>query len=449
MGYVAHKKQALAHKAFMADGFRRGILLWGRQTGKTFFSVNHIWISSVLEQGRYFIVFKTYKQAHEVVWRQYVSLIPPELIYKKNEQDLLIELNYVENSQIKLPSGEVVTVNHDKNKPRSTIQLLGSDQADSHRGFRAHGIIFDEYGDQDPTNFDEVYEPMFTTTGGWALFVGTPRGFNHFYEMIMLRKNDPEWFYQEGTWRDSPYVLKESMDRARRDAEKKGTLSAFMQEYELEFRSVQGAVFPQFDRNLHVVLPQDIPEDELTIYAGIDFGYHTTACLFVGIDKDQNWYVFDEVYGKQEILKDILPRIRDKVMGKRLVLMVGDSQAKDAIETMSREFPIVPVVKRADSITHGLNLIRGKLRPRIQLVGEPKPTLYVSSVCKNFIQEMEQYKYPEEKPERNPSEQPVKENDHGPDALRYLVLHLKYGIQNDDKLPTASTVKQLNSYGLL
>ena len=67
----------------------------GRQSGKTYFATQHSWLSAVLEQGRYFVVFKTYKQAHEVVWRQYVPLIPKELIYKKNEQDLLIELNYV------------------------------------------------------------------------------------------------------------------------------------------------------------------------------------------------------------------------------------------------------------------------------------------------------------------------------------------------------------------
>ena len=88
MGYIASMKQALAHKAFMTDGFKRGVLLMGRQSGKTYFATQHAWISAIKDQGRYFIVFKTYKQAHEVVWRQYVPLIPKELIYKKNEQAL-------------------------------------------------------------------------------------------------------------------------------------------------------------------------------------------------------------------------------------------------------------------------------------------------------------------------------------------------------------------------
>ena len=447
MSYQPHKKQISAHLAFLTQGYKRGVLLMGRQSGKTYFATQHSWLSAVLEQGRYFVVFKTYKQAHEVVWRQYVPLIPKELIYKKNEQDLLIELNYV-NGPVTLPDGTTFEINHDTSKPRSTIQLLGSDQSDSHRGFKANGIIFDEYADQDPNNWDAVYKHFFTTTNGWAIFMGTPRGYNHFYDLIQYAKDNDRWFYQEATWRDSPYVSKQFIEEEREEAEKQGKLSTFLQEVELEFRAVQGAVYPQFSRKVHLVTPSEVPED-LTIYAGIDFGYHTTACVFVGIDKDQNWWVFDEVYGREEILKDILPRIKDKIGDKRLVLMVGDSQAKDAIETMARDFPIVPVVKRGDSIIHGIDLIRTKLKPRIQLIGEPKPTMFISTVCKNLIKEIEAYKYPEDKPDRNPSELPMKEDDHGPDALRYLALHLKYGVTKDKGIPKPSMLKEVNEFGLL
>lgn len=450
MGYQPHKKQIAAHLAFLIQGYKRGVMLCGRQSGKTFFATQHSWLSAVVEQGRYFVVFKTYKQAHEVVWRQYIPLIPKELIYKKNEQDLLIELHYVKGP-VTLPDGTVLQIEHDESKPRSSIQLLGSDQADSHRGFKANGVIFDEYADQDPNNWDAVYKHFFTTTNGWAIFMGTPRGYNHFYDLIQFAQADERWFYLEATWRDSPYVSKEFIEEERREAEKTGKLSTFLQEVELEFRAVQGAVYPQFNRKVHIVKPADIPPlGDLSIYAGIDFGWHTTAIPLVGVDKEQNWWVFDEVYGRQEILSDIMPRIRDKVADLRLILMVGDSQAKDAIETMAAKgFPIVPVVKRGDSIIHGIDLIRQKLKPRIQLIGPPKPTIFFSSVCKNLIQEMEAYKYPEDKPDRNPSELPQKEDDHGPDALRYLALHLKYGLQQEQKVPQNSILKQTNQYGIL
>ena len=450
MRYTASKKQALSHKAFMVDGFKRGVLLWGRQAGKTYFATNHAWISAVLEQGRYFIVFKTYKQAHEVVWRQYVPLIPKELIYKTNESDLLIELNYVENTPVKLPSGETIIVNHDTSKPRSSIQLLGSDQADSHRGFRANGMIFDEYGDQDSENFKLVYEPMFSTTNGWIIFMGTPRGYNHFYDLIQYAKEEDSWFYQESTWRDSPYVSEEFMANVRKEAEKRGMLSGFMQEYELEFRAVQGAVYPMFDRKVHVIKPSEVP-DELTYYGAIDFGWHTTAFLLFGVDKDQTWYLIDEVYGKEETLDNIIPRIKQVIGDKRMVLLVADSANRDAIEVMSRDFPIVGVNKANDAKGYatGIGLLTEKLKPRLQLVGLPKPSLFIGSNCKHFIYEIEAYRFPEEKPERNASDIPIKEDDHGPDAARYLFLHLKFGLVKDDKPLEFEMDKVVNQYGLL
>lgn len=451
VSYTANRKQALAHKAFMVDGFKRGVLFWGRQSGKTFFSVNQAWISATLNQGRYFIVFSTYKQAHEVVWRQYLPLIPKELIFKTNEQDLLIELNYIENTPVTLPSGETIIVNHDKDKPRSTIQLLGSDQADSHRGFKANGIIFDEYADQDPNNWGAVYEPMFTTTNGWAIFMGTPRGYNHFYDLVNDAMTEDSWYYQTATWRDSPYVSAEAIDRAKKDSTRKGTLSTFLQEYELEFRSVQGSVYPDFNREIHLVSDSDIPDD-LTYYGAIDFGWHTTAFILVGIDKDQNWWIVDEVFGKEETLDNVIPRIRLKVANKRLGLIVADSANRDAIEVMQRSFPIVGVNKANDTKGYatGIALITEKLKPRMQLVGTPKPSLFIHKSNKNFIFEMESYRFPEDKPDRNPSDVPIKENDHSMDALRYLALHLKFGLVNKTNIKMGGIPKDaiIGMYGI-
>jgi hypothetical protein len=118
--YVANKKQALAHKAFMSDGYKRGVLFWGRQSGKTYFAVNHIWISALLKQGLYGIVYKTYRQAHDIAWKQYVPMIPKELIYKKNEQELEVTLNYIKDTDVKLPDGTTITINQWERKTHVT-----------------------------------------------------------------------------------------------------------------------------------------------------------------------------------------------------------------------------------------------------------------------------------------------------------------------------------------
>jgi hypothetical protein len=311
-------------------------------------------------------------------------------------------------------------------------------------------MIFDEYADQDPDNFKVVYEPMFSTTNGWIIFMGTPRGYNHFYDLIQYAKDDDKWFYQEATWRDSPYVSEEFMANVKAEAEKRGMLSGFMQEYELEFRSVQGAVYPTFDRKVHLKPPADIPQD-LTYYGAIDFGWHTTAFLLMGVDKDQTWYVVDEVYGKEETLEDVLPRIKNVIGDKRLVLIVADSANRDAVEIMGKTYPVAGVNKANDTKGYqvGIGLVTEKLKPRMQLVGLPKPSLFIGTNCKKFIFELESYRFPEEKPERNASDVPIKENDHGPDALRYLFLHLKHGVNQDDKPLTFDIEKKVNEYGLI
>lgn len=448
INYKPHPKQVRAHLAPQ----KRKALLWGRQVGKTYWAVNHAWINATRKQGRYAIVFKTYRQAHEVVWKQYLHVIPEALRAKTNENELSITLPYVKGD-ITLPDGTKEYIEHDTSLPPSTIQFLGSDQADTHRGMKMNGIIFDEYGDQEPDNWDLVYQPMFSTTNGWAIFMGTPKGYNHWYDLTQYARENPEdWFYSEATWRDNPAVTKEFIMQVKKEAEARGSLNSFLQEYELEFRSVEGSVYPDFKRQVHCFDPQDPMPEDMTYYAGVDFGWdNPTAVIFVGIDYEDNWYVFDEIYARQTTINDLAPIIRGKMAGKRLALLVGDSAQGEHIANLQEKgFPIIPARKRGngevDSITLGIGLITQKLKPRMQLTGLPKPKLFVSAACKNFILELEQYKYPEIKKDRNANEQPIKKNDHGPDALRYLAMHLKYGITEQEK-PIASGIS-FGEYGM-
>ena len=88
-----------------------------------------------------------------------------------------------------------------------------------------------------------------------------------------------------------------------------------------------------------------------------------------------------------------------------------------------------------------------------QLYLGERPNLHVvvfGSLLRNFIKQGgAQYKFPEEKPERNASDVPIKEDDHGPDALRYLFLQLKFGLVKDDKPLEFDMQKQMNDYGLI
>lgn len=446
--YTPHPKQIAAHRAFLTEGYKRGTLFWGRQVGKTMWSVYHAWISAAMQQGQYFIVFKTYSQASQVVWKQYLHTIPKELIYKINNDDLRVEFNILEGP-LKLPGIGWVKIKHDPEQPRSSIRLLGSDQADSHRGNKAHGMIFDEYADQDPANWDDVYKWFFTTTKGWAAFMGTPKGYNHWYDMLEYANvKENGWYFSRATWRDNPAIDPSHVAAERQEAEKKGTLNSFLQEMELEFRAVQGSVYPSFKRITHVVNPQAVPEDG-TDYITIDFGYakdHPLAVNFIRVDIEDRWWVYDEIHVTETALDIVIDDIKRRMGTRRINAIIGDSARTDLIAYMQgKGLPVVPSPKTGGSIVSGIQLLQIRMKPRMQLVGPPKPQIVFSRACKYTILDFEQYKYAEVKKDRPPTELPVKKDDDHPDGIRYLALYLKYAKVKEEK-PAAPM--QFGEYGV-
>lgn len=461
--YSPHPKQALAHKAFLVDGFDRGCLFWGRQVGKSIWSVKHLELAACYKQGQYFIVFNTHKHAKDVMWRQYLHMIPKELIYETNSTDLTITFNYIK-MPIFIPGVGWQAIIHDIGKPRSSIQLLGSDYADDHRGRKADGIIFDEYQDQDPNNWEAVYKYFFTTTKGWACFMGTAKGYNHWYELLEFAKQESNkrWYYLEATWRDNPLIDPAWIEAERDEAEKTDQLDIFMQEVELQFRTVQGSVFGRFDRNFHVIKPSDIrlPVDATT-YVCVDFGWvegHPTAANIVDIDGMGKWFVTDEVHGTEIEMSTLARQIYEKLAGRRVSAVICDSARPDLIAQLRKELSkyiayvrVIAASKQpvnsVSSITTGIQLLSAMIRPKLQITGMPEPDFYIVENCSHTIFDFENYKYKEHKKDRPVSDMPVKMNDDHCDGLRYLKLYLKYGIQKQSK-PIESTIK-FNNYGLL
>ena len=79
----------------------------------------------------------------------------------------------------------------------STIQLYGADNADAMRGLYFDGVVCDEYGDWRPSVWGEILLPTLMDRKGWAVFIGTMKGKNHFYHVLQRAKNEPDWHYME------------------------------------------------------------------------------------------------------------------------------------------------------------------------------------------------------------------------------------------------------------
>lgn len=420
--YNPHPKQKAAHTA----PERYKVLNWGRQTGKSFFAINYTLVKALQKQGRYWIVAPTYRQAKDIYWKQYVSMLPKELIEKTNENELTITLKYIEDDKL--------GIKHDVNRPPSTIELKGCDDADKLRGARVDGFVFDEFAfaTEGISKWELVFEPMLLTTQGWAVFISTPNGFNFFYELANRAQTQPGWFYSHATPYDNPAVTNADIERIKRER----TEDNFYQEYMAEFRKMEGLVYREFDRQSHMVDPNDVPKDGTNI-VGIDFGFtNPFAAAFIRIDYDDNWWIYDEVYKSQLTTDQAIQIVRDKMTGTHITAMVGDPAAAEHIANFnSKGLPIIPAKKGKDSIKLGIGMVSEKLKLREQMQGKPKPKLFVASNCENFIKEIESYSYPKGTDTRNPKEEPVKKDDHLMDAVRYAVMTYQAGLQREYKFP--------------
>lgn len=159
------------------NGVKRIILVWPRRAGKDLTAVNFTLVRALERVGTYFYFLPTHRQAKRIIWdgmddegNKFLSYIPPELIADKNESELQITL-----------------VND------SIIQLIGADTIDTSAvGTNCIGAVFSEYSIQKQAGWDYV-RPILRKNGGWALFIYTPRGHNHGYELYDLNKTNPEW----------------------------------------------------------------------------------------------------------------------------------------------------------------------------------------------------------------------------------------------------------------
>lgn len=462
--YAPFPIQQAAHRALLVDGYKRAVLYWSRRTGKTLWSVQQLMFSCMLHQGPHHIVFKEYQQAETVAWNQYLHLIPKEMIAATDKKLLTVTFNYFEGT-VRLPVIGEVTLTPDFDKPPASIRLLGSDKADQHRGGESYGMIFDEYQDQDTYGWDFVYRQFLYTTSGWATFMGTAKGDDVWndkldnaeksYQESLLpsRKREyGDWFYSKATWRENPLIKPEIIEADRKQAEIEGKLGAFYQETELIPFTQQGAVYPMFDKAIHRIKSSEVP-DEGTNYIALDFGFaegHPMAACFIRITRDNVWYQWDEIFGTGIQIDDLCAEIRTKMGDRPLTGIVADSARPDLIEYMqSRGFPVIPSPKKQNSILSGIPLMAKRLRPKIQIIGEPKPNYYVVEHCKGTIYQFQHYRYKEIKKDRPASELPDKRDDDSMDALRYLELFFKFGMQDDKIKMESSMIKNLNPYGLL
>jgi len=170
--------ESVIHPAL--DSHRFAVLVCHRRFGKTVGVINHMLKQALLcrrESPRFAYVAPYRNQAKMIAWEYikfYSSVIPKRRV---NESELYIELPSIH-----------------ANRSGARIYIIGADHPDALRGGYWDGAILDEYAQIKKELWDEVLRPALSDREGWAVFIGTPKGQNQFYETYQRALNDPAWF---------------------------------------------------------------------------------------------------------------------------------------------------------------------------------------------------------------------------------------------------------------
>jgi len=179
--------------------------------------------------------------------------------------------------------------------------------------------------------------------------------------------------------------------------------------------AAEGLVFELFNHNVHVIDPFDIPTEWLR-YRAIDFGFRNPfVCLWGAVDGDGRLFIYDEHYEREKLLKYHAEQIKKRP--GRFSCTVTDHDPQDVAELRTHGIVCSNANKSAE-------IGREKVAQRLTVQGDGKPRLFITSNCVNMISEFGRYVWEPQRDGKSAKEEPVKDNDHAMDALRYMIMHL-------------------------
>jgi phage terminase large subunit len=378
---------------------RFGCIVAHRRAGKTVACINEL-IKGAIQcdkpEPRFAYVAPYYAQAKDVAWSYLLRFTAPIPDARANESELRIDL----------PTG-------------ARIRLYGADNYDRLRGTYFDGIILDEYADMDPRAYSEVIRPALSDRQGWAVFIGTPKGRNAFWEVYDRASKDEAWYHAMHKASETGIIPASELELARKDM----TADQYDQEYECSFQAaIAGAYFGRemvAAENGKRILPNIPWEPSLPVHTAWDLGVgDPTAIWFlqiVGLEYRLIDYVEGSGVGLDHYVREL--RSRPYVYGEHIlphdanVKELGN-EGKSRVETLNA-LGIFPRVLVPSRVEDGINAAR-LLLPQCWFDG---------TKCARGIEALRQYRTEWDDKRKVFKNNPLHDwTSHAADAFRYLAL---------------------------
>lgn len=338
-----------AQRVIFNDPHQYKVVAAGRRFGKTFLAA----ISCIIEglkdvndrgieldaSSECLYMAPTFEQAKTIFWPILKQLAAPVTAGTHENTGLLTLVNGVR------------------------IRLAGMDNPDRRRGMKLRFAVMDEYADMPAMAWDEIIEPALMDTDGGALFIGTPKGRNHFYEKFLLGQvnHDDVWAAFSFTSRDNTIMPSAARDRMYNDPTK--SVAIIKQELEANFISLGGGEFNA--KNLRYMTTE--PDDGYFVVTVDLAGFSTpdgrgrakerrdnTAITQIKISR-YGWWIKKIDYGRWDVRETALRIMRaaQECHAARIGIEKGAlmNAAMPYLEDRMREFP--GYFRVIEPLTHG------------------------------------------------------------------------------------------------
>jgi hypothetical protein len=431
IAYKPHKAQRKIHRAVKDHNARFRLVCAGRRTGKSTLGGHELLVEAVRayyrtdidpldHRAEFWIVGPEYSDAEKEFRVLYSDLLKlgmekyfdhPGTYYNPENGQMHISM-YGGKFQVHCKSAKY---------PNSLV------------GEALEGVILAEAAKLKPSIWHKFIRPMLADYRGWALFTSTPEGRNWFYDLYRMGQ-DPQnkdwWSIRMPSW-ENDIVFPEGRDDPEIASMSVGmSTEKFKQEIGADFTEFVGRVFKDFDEDIHVGDYRYNPAWKT--FAAIDYGWtNPFVWLLLQVDEFDNVYVIGEHYERNLTTEENVWEVTRKGLApKNLKFIYPDPASPSDTAVVERMLRVKGVAKTGGLIQDRLELIRRWLK--LQLDDRPgnasgyiAPKLVVDRKCTQFIREFSEYRYPDgDSEKRDPGENPLKKDDHTPEALgRFFIAY--------------------------
>lgn len=281
------------------------------------------------------------------------------------------------------------------------------------QGITLAGVFFDEVALM-PRSFVEQSLARCSVEGSTFWFNCNPEYPGHWFYREWIKKREiKNALYLHFEMEDNPSLSKKMI--ARYESLYSG---AFYERFvKGRWVAVTGAVYPFMDKDESF---PDVPNVEFEEYAvSCDYGTVNPASFGLWGRYENVWYRIEEYYfnsrkeGYQKTDEEHYLSLKSLVGGRKLRCITVDPSAASFIQVIKRhcEFSVVPA---KNNVIDGIRRVSTALKN-----GEIK----ICSTCRDSIREFSLYRWDE----KNGMDNPIKENDHAMDDIRYFVTTILDG----------------------